>query len=71
VTTRMTATGGDSPAIVRVLLSAGADVNATTKRRHERSRHQPRRRRHRRNDAGRATANDDVADLLVAHGATY
>ena len=27
--------------------------------------------RHRGNDAGRATANDDVADLLVAHGVTY
>jgi hypothetical protein len=26
--------------------------------------------RHRRNDAGRATGNDALAELLVAHGAT-
>ena len=72
MTTRMTATGGDSPAIVRVLLSAVANVNATTNdgaSALDISRVAAA--RHRRNDAGRATANDDVADLLVAHGATY
>src|SRR5687768_6856264 len=59
----MTATGGDSPAIVRVLLSAGAGVNATTNdgaSALDISRVAAA--GHRRNDAGRATANDDVAD---------
>ncbi|MGY1803429.1 ankyrin repeat domain-containing protein [Blastococcus sp. SYSU D00922] len=57
--------------VVRVLLAAGADVNATTNdgasaldiTRVAAA-------RHRRGDAGRATANDALVDLLASHGAT-
>jgi ankyrin repeat protein len=62
---------GDSPEVVRVLLAAGAAVNATTSdgaSALDISRVAAA--RHRRGDAGRATANDALADLLVAHGAT-
>jgi ankyrin repeat protein len=61
----------DAPEIVRALLAAGADVNATTTdgasaldMSHVAAA------RHRRNDAGQATGNDALAELLVAHGAT-
>ncbi len=57
--------------VVRVLLAAGADVNATTNdgaSALDISRVAAA--RHRRGDAGRATANDALADLLVSHGAT-
>jgi ankyrin repeat protein len=61
---------GDSTEIVRVLLSAGADVNATTAdgaSALDISRVAAA--RHRGIDAGRATGNDALADLLVSHGA--
>ncbi|MFD2090525.1 ankyrin repeat domain-containing protein [Blastococcus deserti] len=63
--------GGNSAEVVRVLLAAGADVNATTTdgaSALDISRVAAA--RHRRDDAGRATGNDALADLLVAHGAT-
>jgi ankyrin repeat protein len=63
--------GGDGAEVVRVLLAAGADVNATTNdgaSALDISRVAAA--RHRRGDAGRATGNDALADLLVAHGAT-
>jgi ankyrin repeat protein len=61
----------DARGIVEALLGAGADVNATTNdgasaldiTRVTAA-------RHRRGDAGRATASDGLAELLVAHGAT-
>jgi ankyrin repeat protein len=62
---------GDSAEIVRALLSAGADVNATTSdgaSALDISRVAAA--RHRRDDAGRATGNDALADLLVSQGAT-
>jgi ankyrin repeat protein len=62
---------GDAPEVVRTLLAAGANVNATTTdgaTALDISRVAAA--RHRRNDAGRATGNDALADLLVAHGAT-
>lgn len=62
---------GDAPEVVRALLAAGADVNATTSdgaSALDMSRVAAA--RSRRSDAGRATGNDALADLLVAHGAT-
>jgi ankyrin repeat protein len=63
--------GGDSAEVVGVLLSAGAEVNATTNDGAspvDISRVAAA--RHRRADAGRASGNDALADLLVSHGAT-
>jgi hypothetical protein len=57
--------------VVEVLVAAGADVNATTNdgaSALDISRVAAA--RHRKGDAGRATANDALADLLVSHGAT-
>jgi ankyrin repeat protein len=62
---------GDAPAVVKVLLKAGADVNATTNdgaSALDISRIAAA--RHRSGDAGRATGNDALAELLVSHGAT-
>lgn len=62
---------GDAPEVVRALLAAGADVNATTSdgaSALDISRVAAARSRSA--DAGRATGNDALADLLVAHGAT-
>lgn len=62
---------GDAAEIVRVLLAAGADVNATTNdgaSALDISRVAAA--RSRRADAGQATGNDALAELLVAHGAT-
>jgi ankyrin repeat protein len=62
---------GDAPEVVRVLLKARADVNATTSdgaSALDISRVAAARSRSA--DAGRATGNDALADLLVAHGAT-
>jgi ankyrin repeat protein len=63
--------GGDAPDVVRALLDAGADVNATTSdgaSALDISRIAAA--RSRRSDAGRATGNDALAELLVARGAT-
>jgi ankyrin repeat protein len=63
--------GVDAPAVVRALLDGGADVNATTSdgaSALDISRIAAA--RSRRSDAGRATGNDALADLLVARGAT-
>jgi ankyrin repeat protein len=63
--------GGDALEIVRVLLAAGADVDATTSdgaSALDISRVGAA--RHRRDDAGQATGHDALAELLVAHGAT-
>ena len=63
--------GGDPAEVVRVLLAAGADVNATTNDGAsplDISRVAAA--RHRRADAGRASGNDALADLLVSHGAS-
>ena len=68
------AVGGEaaeSLEVVAVLLAAGADVNATTNdgaSALDISRVAAA--RHRKGDAGRATANDALAELLVSHGAT-
>lgn len=61
---------GDQTEVVRALLAAGADVDATTNdgaSALDISRVAAA--RHRGQDAGRATGNDALADLLVAHGA--
>ena len=65
------APGRDAPEVVGVLLDAGADVNATTvdgASALDISRVAAARTR--REDAGRATAHDALAELLVARGAT-
>jgi hypothetical protein len=62
---------GDPAAVVRVLLAAGADVDATTSdgaSALDISRVAAA--RHRRDDAGRATRDDALVELLAAHGAT-
>jgi ankyrin repeat protein len=67
----VTAGAEQSLGVVEVLLAAGADVNATTNdgaSALDISRVAAA--RHRRGDAGRATANDALADLLVSSGAT-
>ncbi|TFV63646.1 ankyrin repeat domain-containing protein [Geodermatophilus sp. DF01-2] len=63
--------GPDAPEVVRELLDAGADVNATTAdgaSALDISRVAAA--RSRRDDTGRATTHDALADLLVARGAT-
>lgn len=64
---------GDGAAdVVRALLEAGADVDATTSdgaSALDISRVAAA--RHRAGDAGRASANDALAELLIAHGATH
>jgi ankyrin repeat protein len=67
----VTAGAGKSLEVVDALLAAGADVDATTAdgaSALDISRVAAA--RHRRGDAGRATANDALADLLVSRGAT-
>ena len=62
---------GKAAEIVRLLLAAGADVDATTNdgaSALDISRVAAA--RHRAGDAGRATGNDALADLLISHGAT-
>jgi ankyrin repeat protein len=62
---------GDAPEVVRALLDAGADVNATTSdgaSALDISRVAAA--RSRRSDAGRATGHDALAELLVARGAS-
>lgn len=61
---------GDAPEVVRLLLAAGADVNATTSDGASLDMSRVAAARSRRGDAGRATGNDALADLLVAHGAS-
>ena len=64
-------TDGDAPGVVRVLLDAGADVNATTNdgaSALDISRVSAA--RSRRHDDGQASRSDALAELLVAHGAT-
>ncbi|MEX5716802.1 ankyrin repeat domain-containing protein [Geodermatophilus maliterrae] len=66
-----TGTGGDAPEVVRVLLAAGADVNATTNdgaSALDISRVAAA--RSRRVDAGQASVVDGLVDLLVGAGAT-
>jgi len=64
-------TEGDAPEIVKALLKAGADANATT---NDGASPLDMTRiaaaRYRRNDADKASAHDAVAELLVAHGGT-
>jgi ankyrin repeat protein len=62
---------GDAPEVVSALLAAGADVNATTSDGASAlDMSVVAAARSRRSDAGRATGNDALAELLVSHGAT-